>query len=319
MDVTQSTDSRIARLSSQGTLELAGSDERERYEARVEGELVETTEYISVGSEEWKRTDGGPWIASDPTDDQPFLTKLNRIEGFRSLGREKMGGRDLHHLRLAKGLTPDLRDWGPTDAGYSNIEVDLDFWVDDDGTPVVMEMRATFTFAEGGEKLEFERHSTKSFEAVGGQLTIEAPDEVWQTFRSDALGYTIGYPAGVVVASADGVDNFTFNDSVFLSISAQDAPAGLSLDAWREDLVASLVADRGAEFQDAKPARIGGREAQLLALQVKDAGGSERLVLEVIVINNGRAFEITAVSDMETEAETRAGLATVLTTFEFAD
>jgi hypothetical protein len=55
--------------------------------------------------------------------------------------------------------------------------------------------------------------------------------------------------------------------------------------------------------------------ALVRTLRTMDVGWN----LEVIVINNGRAFEIAAVSDMETEAETRAGLATALTTFEFAE
>ena len=83
--------------------------------------------------------------------------------------------RDLHHLRPAEGLTPNPRDWGPNDPRYSNIEIDLDFWVDDDGIPVIMEMRATFTYTEDGQSIKFERQSLKMFEAVGGKLEISRP------------------------------------------------------------------------------------------------------------------------------------------------
>lgn len=177
LDVTESTDPAGAyRMTSDGTLEFAGIDERERYEIWVDGKKVETADFISIGSEEWKRTDGGPWTASDAADDEPFLMKLHRIEEFQSLGKERMGSRDLHHLRLAEGLTPDLRDWGPSDARFSNVAVDLDFWVDDDGIPVLMEMRSTFTYTEGGQAVEFERQSVRMFEAVGGNLEIERPD-----------------------------------------------------------------------------------------------------------------------------------------------
>ena len=179
LDITESTDPPGAiRRTTNGLLEFAGTSERERYEVWVEGKKVESTEFISVGSKEWKRSEAGPWTPSDASDDQPFLSKLNRIEGFQSLGVEAKGGRDLHHLRLAPGLTPDLRDWGPNDPRFSNVVVDLDFWVDDDGIPVYLLMKTTFTYTEGGESIEFERQSLKSFEAVGGTLEIQPPPGV---------------------------------------------------------------------------------------------------------------------------------------------
>jgi len=41
-----------------------------------------------------------------------------------------------------------------------------------------MEMRVTFTYAENGQAVEFERQSLKMFEAVGGKVEIERPDGV---------------------------------------------------------------------------------------------------------------------------------------------
>jgi hypothetical protein len=298
-----------------GTIEFAGSDEREFYEHSVNGEAVGTEEFISIGSQEWKRTDGGPWVASDATDDAALLTKFDRIGGFENLGIEPKDGRPLHHLRVA-GPMLNLQDWGPDDAAFSNVEVDMDFWVEADGTPVTMEMASTFTLTEGGPALELERLSGSSFDAVGGQLAIEPPHDVWPTHRSDALGYTIGYPTGVDVASSDGLDQFATNGGIFLNISSVDAPAGLTLLAWQEDLVAELTADGNAKFRDAEPRRVGGRDAQLLTFTFN---ANERILLDLIVINDGRAFEIAAISEPDMEAEDLAGLATVLTTFEFTE
>lgn len=301
-----------------GTLDFAGSDEREFYELSTDGKPAGTEEFISIGSEEWKRSDDGPWVASDATDDVALLTKFDRIGGFESLGIEQKDGRPLHHLRVP-GPMLDVRDWGPDDAKFSDVHVDMDFWVETNGTPVTMEMVSTFTLTEGSKTLELERLSGSSFDAVGGRLTIEPPDTVWPTHRSDALGYTIGYPDGVDVASSDGVDQFTSNGSLFLNISSVDAAPGLSLDAWQKNLVADLTADDAAEFRDAAPARVGGRDAQLLAFTLDDAEGKEVLLLDMIVINDGRAFEIAAPAYPDMEAETRAGLAAVLTTFEFIE
>jgi hypothetical protein len=71
----------------------------------------------------------------------------------------------------------------------------IDFYVEDDGTPVVMVMAVAWTDVKGSTRAPARMTLEMTFSNVGGRVVIERPTQVWTTFTSKRFKYTIALPS----------------------------------------------------------------------------------------------------------------------------
>ena len=109
-------------------------------------------------------------------------------------GVETRNGRSLHHL-TQRTKTPIPVTAIGIDDPEGDGTLTIDFYVDEDGTPVIMAMVAEWTAVNGSSPTPTRMSIDFSFADVGGKVVIEPPDQAWSTFTSKRFGYTVAYPA----------------------------------------------------------------------------------------------------------------------------
>lgn len=142
------------------TLELAGQES--------------TTELVAVGDEVRVRINGGAWQVGDPAAAQGSIDGLIQAarlvddpSSLAHVGSATVDGRELQHL-VAVGEIPYIPSSGGTGA-YTTF----DLYVEDDGTPVLLEGSFTATDANGASATGETRITYSDF---GGPIEIELPD-----------------------------------------------------------------------------------------------------------------------------------------------
>ena len=176
-----------------GTLDWEGPNGRQVIRVDVPGSS-QVTETRTVDGTTYEQR-SGLWFANPKSD-----SKGDLASGMRSFldlvdsGLEIREGEALHHLRPRDAAGVPASVFGLKDAGPGG-KVTMDFYVRDDGTPVVISLHADWTDVSGGTDvpatMAFDIHLTN----VGGRVVIERPDQVWTRFDSKKLGYSIAYPA----------------------------------------------------------------------------------------------------------------------------
>ena len=112
----------------------------------------------------------------------------------RDTGTELKDGRLLHHLESRGGASIPLSAIGSADPAGDGI-VAIDFYVEDDGTPALMEIEASWTQVSGSTRQPATMSIQYRFVSVGRPVAITAPPQVWSTFSSKRYGYMLAYPS----------------------------------------------------------------------------------------------------------------------------
>lgn len=304
-----------------GTLDFAGTDEREAYRRTVEAAGIDQViEAIQVGDEEWSRTEPGPWITSDPDDDDSLLHSLASIEELAFLGSELSGVQQVLHFEVPDAAPVDPADWGLEGPDISDAALEVAIDASPDGTPLKLVVDFTFTQAFEAVDVPFRGHNEVTFVEVGGDVTVEAPDEVWPTYTAEEIGLTIGHPPGTTVAINDGVAQVILDNTILYSAAGQPAAEGLTLESFRDSIVAAYAEELDVELIDVRATTIADVQAAILAFRgTETAEGASDLYLDAIVIVDGRAYEIFAFGNTTTEADDRGALDAILTTVSFGE
>ena len=304
-----------------GTLDFVGTDEQEAYRRTIEAAGIDQLiEAIQVGDEEWSRTEPGPWLPSDPDDDDSLLHSLASIEELTFLGSELSGVQQVLHFEVPDDAPVDPADWGLEGPEIRNAALEVAIDASPDGTPLKLVVDFTFTQSFAEADVPFSGHNEVTFVEVGGEVTVEAPDEVWLAHTSEEVGLTIGHPPGTTVATTDGVAQVILDDTILYSAGSQPAAAGLTLEALRDDIVAAYADELGAELIDVRATTIADVQAAIIAFRASDAAaGASDLLLDAITIVDGRTYEIFAFGSSTTEADDRAALDAILTTVSFGE
>ena len=297
-------------FSETGSLEFDGDTEIERY-SRADNDR--TTEYISIGEDEWKRVDGGPWIPSDGTDDTPLADKLASIERLE-VEREVAGDDGpLWLLGLPSGAELDSRIWRLVDEDHGLERADLELLVTADGTPVQLTLVRTWIESGDDGPISVKATGTLRFDEVGSHITAKPPEDAWVRARSPR-GYSLALPAEVALASSGGGDIFTGGTIPELRISVADAADGQTVEAFAEDVIARY-ASAGEVHLVTQVRTIGGREAFLLVFGPAEPTADTEFTLVVAMVCDDRDVEASmptteprGMSDIEL-------LATIMGTF----
>jgi hypothetical protein len=179
-----------------GTYDVAGSDNRETLTIAVPG-TPQSSQTITTHGVTYTRQDG-LWFVKPATDpgsrgSGDLATALRSIFDLVDIGVETKAGQPLHHLRPRGSTSIPLSAIGATDPNGDG-KVAFDFYVRDDGTPVVMTVTGTWTQPNGTTSQPVRMTIDFTFANVGGPIAIFAPGEVWRTFTSKRFGYSVAIP-----------------------------------------------------------------------------------------------------------------------------
>ena len=156
------------------------------------------TETLSSGGVKYTKR-GEVWFedaktntSSGPGSD--FSSALRSALDVVDRGVETKSGRSLHHLTSRRGTPIPMAAVGMADpAGDGTLTIE--FYVEDDGTPVIMAMAAAWTAVDGSSRTPARMTLEITFSNVGGRVVIERPAQVWTTYTSKRFGYRVSYPA----------------------------------------------------------------------------------------------------------------------------
>ena len=178
-----------------GTYDVRASDNRQSMTIGLPS--PQTTESVTAGGVTYVKRAGlwferaAPAAGSAPSTD--LASSLRSLLDLVDTGTVTKAGRTLHHLAPSGTASIPLSAIGASDPTGDGA-VTIDFYVEDDGTPVVMTIAATWTQPSGKTAQRASMTLDYTFSNVGGQVVIAAPLQVWTTFKSKRFGYSMSYP-----------------------------------------------------------------------------------------------------------------------------
>ncbi len=183
-----------------GTLDWQGANRRQVVRVVLAGR-PQVTESLTVDGTAYEHRGGLWFVKPDSGSSGDLATGMRSFLDLVDTGLETRDGESLHHLtsRNAAGVPASVI--GLTDAGTTG-KVTMDFYVRDDGTPVVISLHADWTDGSGATPVPASMSFDVRLTNVGGQVLIERPDQVWTPFASKKLGYSVAHPADWDVTAA---------------------------------------------------------------------------------------------------------------------
>lgn len=179
-----------------GTYDVRGSDNRQSMTIAIP-KATQTTESLTAAGVTYTKR-GGLWFvkpaaAAGSSSGADLASSLRSLLDLVDTGTVTKGGRTLHHLEPRGSTSIPLSAFGASDPTGDGV-VTLDFYAEEDGTPVVMTIAATWTQPTGKTTERASMTIDYTFSNVGGQVVIDAPQQVWTTFKSKRFGYTMSHP-----------------------------------------------------------------------------------------------------------------------------
>lgn len=276
-----------------------------------------TTESRSVGGSTYTRNGSGPWFAQAPgaSGGADFMPMLATLE---DRGTTTVNGASLHRLVATTPMTPadiGLGSMSGTD-GTASVEI----LATDDGKPAVMVMQAdwTTTLADGSTT-PGSIHLELAFSCTGCTVAIAEPDEVFGTFTSKKLGYSLALPHdwdAQLAAKASEADWFYSPDDRV--VGGFRFATSLTLNQYAKEFIAYAKAGGDGAYKkfvlvSSTAATAAGRPARLVAYHAT-LQGRRQYVITIFVKIGGKMTEIDLLADPGHEAEDNALMEIVRTT-----
>jgi hypothetical protein len=162
-----------AELNTTVTMDLSGRDHAMHMVSKTPAGKTAKTDLVVVGKTVYSRVDKGKWMKSSRVDYERSRTDVARAYRLvrnpaylRYVGLETVDKQKLHHITAIRDL-PYI-----SMTGMAGTFTMLDFWVEDDGTPVLI--KGTFTtVVDYG--IEITGTSEMRISKFGGPIKIVAP------------------------------------------------------------------------------------------------------------------------------------------------
>jgi hypothetical protein len=132
-----------------GAFDVGGGDSHQVLTVATPG-APQTSESIKAAGIDYVKR-GALWFvkpAEDATSSKDLASVLRTMLDVRDTGTELKDGRLLHHLESRGGASIPLSAIGSADPAGDGV-VSIDFYVEDDGTPALMEIEASWTQVSG--------------------------------------------------------------------------------------------------------------------------------------------------------------------------
>jgi hypothetical protein len=176
-----------------GTSLLAGRDSHQTMTITT-GARAQVTETITVDGQSYTKQ-GKLWFAKPAKGGGDLGAVLNALSSLVDTGTETKDGRNLHRLAPPPGTAIPMSALGAASAGATDGNVALEFYAEDDGTPAIISLDASWTQKVGKVDQPASMHLDMFLSRVGQTITIAPPETVWVTTASRRLGYRVARPS----------------------------------------------------------------------------------------------------------------------------
>jgi hypothetical protein len=302
-----------------GTITGSGDDSRTILTIDVAGTRVET-ESIATGGKAYSRTAPGPWLEVDvpsgASDEQSLTGWLQTLDTIEDLGVVTKNGEQLHHLSAGDEPVPPGA-LGLDARTFTDPEVTIDFYAEDDGTPAVFSVDGSWTQLINGLDFDVSFVMDLTLSNVGSPITIKAPSDVWTTYTSP-LGYTMSHPKEFTVENRDEYDAYLLDDVEWVDVAIWPDAAGLNAEGFR-DAIHEFVADIWGPPVDVAPAVLGGESGFISTFEYVNEDGSEGVSFDVMAMHANQGWDVTFYSLPSEQAADFALLQQLLATFRYSD
>jgi hypothetical protein len=267
-------------------------------------------EQISVQGVAFEKSDDGPWVRQEEALTDPF----QRLETLVSVGVEPRNGANLHHLRTPSEFELMPSDLGETRSSISELTGGAEFYVKDDGEPVVIVQSFSGTcHPEGkcGQSVEY------TLMDLGAHVVISEPTDAWLELNSTGFGYSIAHPADWEPGIQPPPDGFnggqTFRGPGARAVTVlfRIFPSGATL----SQLVGAEIAADGQPERNQRTS-LGGEQARLLTYHMS-RGGQTIHFLIALAVHGDRGYVIVWAAPQGQEDQDRSTFEQFISTFEF--
>jgi hypothetical protein len=188
-----------------GDMTRAANGDSAMHEQFTIGTTAKSTAEIDIGDTQYVSTDGGPFVAhpGGASSGSPLVdpTKIGTsLASLQNAGLVDHDGRQLYELKPSADLAIGLQDLGLGDT-FPNAQGGVDFFAEQDGTPAVMEITASWQQPEGTTTLPATLLFDFDFKDWGQPVTVSAPSNPWSLYSSTKLQMTAGMPPGYTSSS----------------------------------------------------------------------------------------------------------------------
>jgi hypothetical protein len=276
-----------ARFAVSGTSAIRGADNRQAITIAIPG-APQTTESLTTDGVSYAKRQGHwfvkPAAPTGSTTGPDLASAMRSVLDVVDTGVESKGGRALHHLKPRNAASipiSAIRATDPTGDGA----LAFDFYVEDDGTPVLMDIQAAWTQTNGTAREPVSMTIEYAFSNVGGRVVIDPPDQVWQTFTSKRFGYSMAYPSDWETHQSGGKtkpDSILSADEAGLAVYRYPRE-GSSLNAATSRYVNTLKRLSKATVTKNEPVRIAGLRARRLEWSATFQG-TRAWIIEVVLV-----------------------------------
>lgn len=306
-----------ARIS--GTITGSGDDSRTLMKTTI-GTTVSEVESITSGGKTYARTSPGPWLEAEPGstgNDESFTEWLSALDEIEDLGVETKDGRKLHHLSVGdEPVPPEVLGLDPST--FTDTEVTIDFYAEDDGTPAVFTVDGTWVQAIEGRDINVEFIMDMVISNVGSAITIDPPMNVWSRYESP-LGYTMANPESFGVENRDGYDAFVQDGADWIYVATWPEAAGLNADGFLTEILALVQADWGDPVETPVATTLAGEPGYLATFRYAFDDGSEGIAYDVLAMHGNVGWDLTLYTLPGLERRDFALFEQFLATFGYVD
>jgi hypothetical protein len=302
----------------EGDFEFNGPDTHTVLTLAIAGQ-EQTTESLTVDGQDYDKTAEGPWIVGDTTSDEPetLADVLAAIEELEDTGTETRDGQELHHLELPEGYEIPAEALGIDTTELQDPEFTMEFFAEPDGTPAILAFEGAWRQDVNEQEVEAEMALEYAFRDLGEDIEIEAPDDAWERYTSEAFEYSMAHPDGWTVLSQNDGDEYQLDGVSYVYVAPQDAPAGLDLAGLQAALTETYATDFGGQPESTQSARLGGQPAIRLVYH-PTSEGEDFAFVDYATMRDGVAWEVFLVTAAgATEADDIALFEDFISTFKF--
>lgn len=302
-----------------GTITISGEDSQSIITLEVPG-ASQTQESIRVGTQQWNRSAGGPWVLNPTPNDRTkslsaFLQTLTSLE---DQGVAAKGGRQLRRLVPPPSVTISAEALGFNNPGVQDAKVAMEFWAEDDGAPAAWSFDVAWTQANGTTTAPARLLMDFDLAGLGKPATVAAPEDAWERFVSERFGYSMAHPTGWTVTEADGQDSYLLDGTPYVTVRPSPL-ADYTLERFVTELLAVYEEQVGAKPETNQEVVLGGQPGRFLTFHFKDDLGAGVYVAEVVAMLDDVGWEILLTEQAGSEATDTPVLEAMLSTFVFTN
>jgi hypothetical protein len=279
----------------------------------------QTNETIRVGTTQWERANGGPWVTNpEPADTSKSLAAfLETLTTLEDKGVETRDGRQLHRLVPPASATLSAEALGFNPENATDATVAMEFWAEDDGTPAIWAFNLGWNQVSGTSTVPVKLAMDLDLAGLGKTATVAAPEDPWERYTSTKLGYSMAHPPGWTVTAGDGQDSYLVDGTPYVTVAPQALP-GYTLDQFSKELIASYQKQLKVKPDGSTDMTLGGQPARFLTYHFTRDDGVKVYVADAVTMAGDTGWEVFLTEQAGSEADDTPVFEAMLSTFELA-